>query len=155
MTNGPLPISRVAPLDQLLPLSVGSSGWFSQYMSYEDSNDFLSDNCSILVYAGHPFAGNLLPTGDEHSMFYIALAASCCHHPHDRDSYRVHWLGNCIYLTVVPGLLGSHILLRPVICVWMTRPPVFCEKSYYSQFFGQQSHCCCHHPHDRDSYRVS
>ena len=27
--NGPLPISRVAPLDQLLPLSLGSSGWNS------------------------------------------------------------------------------------------------------------------------------
>ena len=45
--NGGLPISRVAPLDQLLPLSLGSSGWFSQYMPYEDSKDFLSNNCSI------------------------------------------------------------------------------------------------------------
>ena len=44
--NGGLPISRVAPLDQLLPLSLGSSGWFSQYMSYEDSKDFRSNNCS-------------------------------------------------------------------------------------------------------------
>ena len=47
VANGGLPISRVAPLDQLLPLSLGSSGWFSQYMSYEDSKDFLSNNCSI------------------------------------------------------------------------------------------------------------
>jgi len=46
-SNGGLPISRVAPLDQLLPLSLGSSGWFSQYMPYEDSKDFLSNNCSI------------------------------------------------------------------------------------------------------------
>ena len=36
--NGGLPISRVAPLDQLLPFSLGSS---------EDSKDFLSNNCSI------------------------------------------------------------------------------------------------------------
>jgi len=35
ISNGGLPISRVAPLDQLLPLS------------YEDINDFLSNNCSI------------------------------------------------------------------------------------------------------------
>jgi len=46
-TLGGLPISRVAPLDQLLPLSLGSSGWFSQCMFYEDSKDFLSNNCSI------------------------------------------------------------------------------------------------------------
>jgi len=44
---GGLPISRVTPLDQLLPLSLGSSGRFSQYMSYEDSKDFLSNNCLI------------------------------------------------------------------------------------------------------------
>ena len=44
-TNGPLPISRVASLDQLLPLSLGSSSWFS----YEDRNDFLSNKCSILT----------------------------------------------------------------------------------------------------------
>ena len=36
-TDGPLLKSRVTPLDRLLPLSLGSSGWFSQYMSYEDT----------------------------------------------------------------------------------------------------------------------
>ena len=40
ITFYPLPISWVAPLDQLLPLSLGSSGWYSQYMSYEDSKDY-------------------------------------------------------------------------------------------------------------------
>ena len=35
---GGLPISWVAPLYHLLHLSLGSSGWFSQCMSYEDSN---------------------------------------------------------------------------------------------------------------------
>jgi len=40
---------KLHPLILLLPLSLGSSGWFSQYLSYEyeDSKDFLSNNCLI------------------------------------------------------------------------------------------------------------
>ena len=38
---GTTDITSCAPWSDT-PLSLGSSGWFSQYMSYEDSKDFLS-----------------------------------------------------------------------------------------------------------------
>ena len=59
--NGPLPISWVAPLDRLLLLSLGSSVWFSQYMSYEDSKDFLSDKSPIWTQSAYVLVTPELP----------------------------------------------------------------------------------------------
>ena len=38
---------ELRPMTSYFPLSLGSFGWFSKYMSYEDWKDFVSNKCSI------------------------------------------------------------------------------------------------------------
>ena len=45
--KSPYRYHELRPIDRLLPLSLGSSGLFSQYMSCEDNKDFLSNKCSM------------------------------------------------------------------------------------------------------------